>query len=1751
MKKFVYAFIAAALLLVSGTSNYAAANNQVIDGDFTMESDDIYSAYVEGTGFKIDPSIDVTTTENISVIVEFNALAPVMASEYSTRGARVHSAGEIEEMHNNFESFVMDRNGYKTRNSSNETSTWELGFQYDTVFVGVSMTLPGIEIEELAKAEEVLRIWPDEVIEIDPIVETGSNTDARSVKPNTRMINTVPALGVDKLHADGITGAGIKVGVLDTGIDYNHPDLASAYKGYKFVSDEDLASQTYETTLGWDFIDDDADPMETTYADYVAANEIEPTMPDINGKTFWTSHGTHVSGTIAGNAENTSSEYATLGVAPGASLYGYRVLGRFGSGTTAATVAGIEKSVEDGMDIINLSLGNGYSHDLFPTSLALNNAALAGTVPVVAAGNSGPTFNTVGSPGSSALAITVGASNLDRTYSVTDATVGSETATVKYFADNLNGDLKSFEGTTQEVVYAGLGEPIDFISRGAVDINNPTFDGKIALIERGTISFYSKLMNAKAYGAIGVIIYNNVDGEIEFYLPLSTDYIPVFKTTQAEGEALFSQLTESIFPTNGMSIYSGEITFGTMTDETEERNDLAALSSVGPIISSGEIKPDVVAPGVDILSAYPADVIAQATSDDYSQAYAQIQGTSMATPHVAGLVALMLEHDSSLTPEQIKVIVTNTADPLNDEYSVFQTGGGRIDPAGAVYSDYAITVENNYRTYNEDLVIVEEEYNSGVMNFGIAYNDGSDVTKTSKIKLDNYNSASVDLSLSVEYTDPSINEMIQDASANGVSLTLSSNNLTSEVTATMKLPASATDGLYEGRIVVTNGNDSTDTRYIPFAIYKKEGGIYSVDVFPPVLSAMCMDQAVGGSRLALDFGQPLNSITIYYIKDGERVGLMNYVDYSAVPVLATGPIELFNGLQSSVISNYREFDDSEDGLADYYNVMDAGEAIIEIEAEFEGGAVDSIYHTVLVSEEQPTFEVLDGADGLYEYENSEFGSFFNPKTVEVNYRVEEPNLDWLIENVDHSIYSAEYDNKRNFVSIMAIQYGIASPYSDIFVGDDDGVITIGFERVDANQGVTYLMNAFSRFSLCNTKEYETAIAFTPANGSQMYGRLLLDKEEYGPDEDVVATYQVYNADQAIGFSGKRIYIGESRGMHNTHSVKEYDFTNEFKAHQEENGVEYVISEVTDISGYSTGFDISLADPDNIPVGYTGVSGDMPLLEITYNGKGSTSITADDSVAAVAAMVYSQKFGETSSKAHHYYGVDISKRETDNAFSVLIPTPQAFLKMNNGSREFHYPTVDDFTDFGIKMTYLAVDGEKTVVMENYAERTFDLKATGELNSIYFEVPGHTTEVVRNRTGMLENGRVIGAENATQGVRLYTENDYYGSFAGDVNSDEVVDIHDLESIYLASKLGTRNLTAVESDINQDGVVDKTDIDYIIANMGKAGTIAEIAPKTVLDKYKDMHYFMNMLGYEYENFNGRTYANLFADDNLVLAILDELGVSKDDVIDYTLLDGITSIDSNTNSLYEMVSSLGGINMLKNLETITLQNSKLDEINVDEEFANLAITKVDLSGSNLTSITGSKLENLTTLNLSNTNLTEVLDYFGLYEELELDIDGNQITDFTKLGELNYLVNTGVQYPEINIEISYNEEYGENQYYEFEIPTIKNSKGEEIDYESTLTVPTTRTVGADNCSITGNKAKCSVDLEVTKFNLIFSFEDEASTTGSTGVSFSVNTTYSTVEPGLDGDLTEAGNQQFMVVMLVALLAMFGVRKFQVKYLTK
>lgn len=771
------------------------------------------------------------TSGDISVIVQLGTQPAAIGKYAAAQGIQSLAKTATE-------ANVQTEQAQFLEEASDSGLSLKVNYQYDTVLNGFEVTLPAEQLSDLAKLPGVKAIDANRTWFPIPIEPTGAENDEFQYDSNP-----LKQIGADQAWAKNLTGAGLKVGVIDTGIDYTHPDIAPIYKG------------------GYDSFYQDDDPYEEVP---LTAQE-DPFNVGYKG----TYHGTHVAGTIIGQFANQESEIVQKGVAYNAHLYAYKVLGRDlerpdrSSGTSAQVIDGIERAVKDGMDVINLSLGSDSEKNVnSPDSIAINNAVLAGVTAVVANGNAGPGHYTMGSPASSQLAISVGAitseeqrfsgqfsasfsdndGNLDENENLDNLDEASNPDDNETLPENENTpeneiaaesvefkllgwetaktDFAAILGAEQhEVVYVGLGDKSDY--------DNKDVQGKIALASRGKLAFVDKIINAKQHGATAIVIFNgkaaanetdadltpslpNLDGFINLNVGDSFDYIPAFDIQGTVGRSLANQLIENENLEKTLSI-----TFPSHYEQDIVAGDrLADFTSWGPNADAKlSIKPDITAPGVNILSTYPA-YGKNKEGVSYAKAYARLNGTSMATPHVAGLALLLKQQHPDWTPFDIRAALANTSDLLSDEdgnpYDVFKQGAGRANVAKAIETPALLQAVEPItildKNYNRQQVT---NYNSST-SFGVA---GLEQSLTKKLQLKNTSAQTVDYTTSIEWFggDGGIEATLSDGTI------LANAQQTKEFTLNLKTPNEAAEGFYQGQIKLEN--PQLPTLHLPFSIY--------------------------------------------------------------------------------------------------------------------------------------------------------------------------------------------------------------------------------------------------------------------------------------------------------------------------------------------------------------------------------------------------------------------------------------------------------------------------------------------------------------------------------------------------------------------------------------------------------------------------------------------------------------------------------------------------------------------------------------------------------------------------------------------------------------------------------------------------------------------------------------------------------------------------------------------------------------------
>jgi subtilisin family serine protease len=529
------------------------------------------------------------------------------------------------------------------------------------------------------------------------------------VRHTPSLDSSVPLIGSPQLW-EGIglpaplTGAGMKIAIIDTGVDYVHTGFGGSGLQADYdrndgavISESPALFPSARVVGGYDFVGDDYDGSNDPAPD--------PDPMDCNG------HGSHVAGISAGNGVLTdgsaysgpynSTTHATNfrigpGVAPQASIYGLRVFGCDGS--TEVVDQAIEWAVDpngdgnfsDRVDVINMSLGSDFGYDTDSTSVAANNAVLAGVIVVASAGNDGDSHYITGSPGSASRVISV-ASSVDETDILDGFRENSPTAVTHPASFSAAFDWAGMAApVTGDLVY-----PPDQRSGCAPfsDANKLLIAGKIVLLDwtDGECGSVTRGANLVAAGAAGGILADNTDA-FDLFITGSAA-IPMVSTPKSVGDLIKARVGTVNVTLDKQ--YLSSIPY----DDDQLIDTLSTFSSRGVRRDGSALKPDISAPGQGIFS------VGSGTGDEG----ANISGTSMAAPHIAGAMALLRQLHPTWSIEELKALVMNTAvnnvrADLPASAALFppsRVGAGRVDLPRAAASEVVASVQGD-----DDLVSV-------------------------------------------------------------------------------------------------------------------------------------------------------------------------------------------------------------------------------------------------------------------------------------------------------------------------------------------------------------------------------------------------------------------------------------------------------------------------------------------------------------------------------------------------------------------------------------------------------------------------------------------------------------------------------------------------------------------------------------------------------------------------------------------------------------------------------------------------------------------------------------------------------------------------------------------------------------------------------------------------------------------------------------------------------------------------------------
>ncbi|HSB18245.1 MAG TPA: S8 family serine peptidase [Bryobacteraceae bacterium] len=644
-------------------------------------------------------------------------------------------------------------------------------------------------------------------------------------------------------------GAGIKIGILDTGIDQNHPGFRdpslTAPAGFPKCQPQDCAYTNSKVIVARSYVS----MLAAGFGDDVAATS----RPDDLSPRDRVGHGT-AAAMIAAGVRNTGPSATITGIAPKAYLGNYKIFGSPGVNDytfSSIVIQALDDAFLDGMDIVTLSLGSpaGYGPLDYPCTSstgqpqpcdlradAVQNAVNKGMVVVAAAGNDGdiglqfPTLSTIATPGTAPAAITVGASTNSHVFF----------ARVKLTGGDAPQNLQQIPALFGDGPHplAALTAPLKDVSKLGADGRacNPLPGGSlassIALVERGDCSFTLKVNNAQTAGATGVVIYNNVDSNYPPFSPVGLvgTGIPAAIIGRNPGLALKDFLVAHADRPTTMD--------PALVPQDADYDTVAFFSSHGPAIGTNGIKPELVAVGTDLYTATQ-------TYDPNSglwdpTGYTPMQGTSFSVPMVAGAAALVMQARPSAQADDVKSAVVNTAmNIIQDDVGlarVTAVGAGILDANAAVRSTVSV--------------------DPATLSFGVIAGSLPSTT----LRITNTGMQPVNLTLAVEPRDT-------DANARVV-LDRSSLPLAAGATTTVVARLEGTQpgpGSYEGAVTITGGSVALR---VPYLYLVGDGIPYNMFVmFGDEFDGTPGGELIGrliGFKLIDKFGVPVASVPVVF-----------------------------------------------------------------------------------------------------------------------------------------------------------------------------------------------------------------------------------------------------------------------------------------------------------------------------------------------------------------------------------------------------------------------------------------------------------------------------------------------------------------------------------------------------------------------------------------------------------------------------------------------------------------------------------------------------------------------------------------------------------------------------------------------------------------------------------------------------------------------------------------------------------------------
>ncbi|MGL6104561.1 S8 family serine peptidase, partial [Romboutsia sp.] len=1013
-----------------------------------------------------------------------------------------------------------------------------------------------------------------------------------------------------------------------------------------------------------------------------------------------------------------------------------------------------------------------------------NNAMLAGMVTVIANGNAGPDESTVGMPGAAPLPISVGASSVSIKLDTFEIKIAEQTLQGKLMAKDFSTSLDTLMNKELEIVDCGYGYETDYEGKD--------LSGKIALISRGDLSLTDKVANAKKAGALGAILFNNIDGEIQYYLGESVDFIPTLAVSKAVGDELLKSTGQKlILNKNGIITTNGD--------------ELADFSSRGPS-DSEDIKPDIVAPGVSILSTYPEFMNHKEEGEDYKIAYTRMSGTSMASPQIAGIAALIEQEGKDNGVEysafDVKTKIMNSGEQMAKSYSVNEIGPGRVDAYDAVHSQISIQVLDKDLSLDDygNEVTVDDITGSLSYKYIIQDETKSETSKAIDMVVKNKSEQAKNFTIEVEYLGTEHGG--KDANTNNVKIELPQSinvaaNSQEKLSPKIVIPKSADLGLYQGVIHIKDGED--DYR-IPFSARHTKKGFNSemnrVSVSSEIELTGTQSQGV---HAAIDIMSPIERIDILF-KDFDSDKIMGY----GGSITTTGVRPGKYSVKYIVGSRPGYYPVDINGNINYVpDMLTEGKYKLVLQAINKDGSIITNEHPLLVDNEAPKITNVNHPEGVYELSEKNM-------TVEKDANGNDLKAFWIKGNIkDNSVdllNSMNVDTSiKDIMAVYADKVGIVEENGDfrIPVTQEDLIASgrplYGGKLMGFDQAFSYTANQDNNYTFINENEHYVS---TTSKQAQV---------EKGQSMTVILnTQNINNASSLLlplqfdkGFEVKKVKL--------TKEAEKLIKDNKYKSKISYNVRDAFTNLVADVK-------VDILDANGKPVN---INLDIPLVEVEMKLVNDTKFVMYEARLECVQPEIKDKAGNlvelTNTIMRMYDHVQVIPQASSMLIQGNIPEGIAWSVMN-----------DDFKLEDLNKHYWVEDAKGKKINLDYYEyfesfSSTNLPISKDKFRVVLDLPGHFIRKGTFSPYKIYNGKLISRYLDMSGAEVGSD-----ILAGETNKDGAIDIVDAMNVAKSYNKPVTTEAMKNLDFNFDKKVDRTDMEYIVNNFG--------ATNLQLDNYKE---------------------------------------------------------------------------------------------------------------------------------------------------------------------------------------------------------------------------------------------------------------------------------------------------------------------------